>query len=410
MTEMKTTKTLESSRLLSGIVKEYYKGIHIKKAEGKKAVWSSGIAPVELFHAMDVIPVFPENYSAACGVKQIGAAMQEHAENAGYSTDLCSYFRTDFGRILSDSDYLGGVPEPDAVVVSHNLCTTHMKWFEVISRRFGCPMFVLDEPLGVLGPGDEPEPHRLAYALRQLEELIEFLERVSGKRLEPGRLEEAVALGDRAAEMWIDINESRRNRPAPISSMDMLSNLFALVVLSGTETAAEFLSAVRKEVRERAARGIGIVPEEKYRLLWDVMPLWYNLGFFERFQQEGAVFVLELYNYGGAWGLRMDPARPLESLARRNLGFLYNIDGPARLRWVSRLIRDFQIDGYVNHVIRSCIVLSTGTYHLANQVRDKLKVPTLTLNSDHCDPRAFAAGQVDVRMEAFLEMLAKNRQ
>jgi len=63
----------------------------------------------------------------------------------------------------------------------------------------------------------------------------------------------------------------------------------------------------------------------------------------------------------------------------------------------------------VNHVIRSCIVLSCGCYDLANRIHDKLKLPVLTLNCDHCDPRAFAEGQVEVRLQAFLELLEQQR-
>jgi len=59
--------------------------------------------------------------------------------------------------------------------------------------------------------------------------------------------------------------------------MDMLGNLFALVVLSGTETASDFLTIVWEEVKERVRQGIGVVPGGKYRLMWDVMPLWHNM-------------------------------------------------------------------------------------------------------------------------------------
>ncbi|GAW90972.1 2-hydroxyacyl-CoA dehydratase subunit D [Calderihabitans maritimus] len=410
MMNAKTVKVLESSRQLSQIIRNTYREAHEKKAEGKKVVWSSGIAPVELFHAMDVVPVFPENYAAACSVKQLGLELQQLAESSGYSPDLCSYFRSDLGHIMGNCTYLGGLPAPDAVVASRNLCTTHVKWFEILARRFNCPMFVLDQPLGSLGAELEPEPHRLAYAVTQLKELISFLERLTGKPFDPDRLQETVNLGDRAAALWITINESRRARPVPISSTDMLGNLFVLVVLSGTQTAVDFLEKVAIEVTNRVAQGVGVVPEERYRLLWDVMPLWYNMRLFERFQQHGAVFAVELYNYGRVWGQRLDPANPLVSLARRNLTHIFNIDGPTRVKLVSQMIRNFQIDGYVNHVIRSCIVLSTGTYHLANQIHKELNLPVLRIHSDHCDPRAFTPSQVESRLEAFLEMLESRQR
>ena len=403
--ENKTIKALDSSRLLSKIIKETYLNAHQLQAAGSKVVWSSGIAPVELFHAMDVIPVFPENYAAACGVKQLGLGLQQQAENAGYSPDLCSYFRTNLGHIIENCDYLGGLPRPDAVIACHNLCTSHVKWYEILARRFNCPIFVLDQPLGDAGPGYEPEPHRLAYSVNQMKELIGFLEKLTGKPFVQDRLDQAVTLGDRAAESWISINECRRARPIPISSTDMLGNLFVLVVLSGTETAVNYLETVLAEVQERVAHGIGVVEKEKFRLLWDVMPLWYNMGLFDYFQQRGAVFTLELYNYGQVWGQRMDTSTPLESLARRSLTHIYNMDGNSRVKMVKKLIKDFQIDGMISHIIRSCMVLSSASYELANQLRDELRLTILTLYSDHCDPRAYSQGQIEVRIDAFLENL-----
>ncbi|MCL5935344.1 MAG: 2-hydroxyacyl-CoA dehydratase family protein, partial [Firmicutes bacterium] len=394
------------SQLLPRIIKNTYRQAHEGKAGGKKVVWSSGIAPVELFHAMGLVPVFPENYAAACGVKQLGLELCGWAENAGYSSDLCSYFRSDLGHILSGCTYLGGLPEPDMVVATRCLCTAHVKWLEVIARHFNCPMFVWDLPSGEVDAALQPAHHRLAYAVGQLHELIGFLEQYNGEKLDWDRLREAIRLGDRAAELWIAINESRKARPVPISTTDMLGNLFVLVVLSGTSTAVDYLGLVAGEVAERALRGIGVIPEEKFRLIWDVMPLWYNMALFDRFQRDGAVFALELYNYGRVWGQRLDPARPLESLARRHLTHIFNIDGPSRLRMVEEFIREFHIHGYVNHVIRSCSLLSTGTYHLANLVQQKLQVPALVINCDHCDPRAYSPGPVETRIQAFLEILA----
>ncbi|SFQ95398.1 2-hydroxyacyl-CoA dehydratase subunit D [Desulfoscipio geothermicus] len=409
MTAPKTSKALKSSQKLSQLVKKYYKDIHEAKAQGKKIVWSSGIAPVELFHAMDLVPVFPENYAAACAVKQISQDLQYYAEKAGYISDLCSYFRSDIGHVLSNCTYLGGLPKPDLLVASRNLCTTHVKWFEVLSRYFNCPLFVWDLPFGTLNKKFAPEFHRLEYAISQLHELIKVIENITHCELNTWRLQEAIFLGDEAARLWIEINESRKNRPAPISCTDMLGNLFVLVTLSGTPIAVEFLREVAKEVNNRVSNKIGIVSQERFRLLWDVMPLWHHMELFDRFQSAGAVFVVELYNYGRVWGQRLDCAQPLESLAKRHLTHMFNIDMDSRVKLLREILREFQIDGYVNHVIRSCNVLNGSTLHLANKMKKELGIPTLTLESDHCDSRAFAPAMIENRIQAFLELLEANQ-
>ena len=130
------------------------------------------------------------------------------------------------------------------------------------------------------------------------------------------RLKEGGPLSDQACELWDEIMTYRRFIPTPFSAAEM-GIMFVMVTRQGTQIAVDFLTSVRDEVRERAADGIGVIENEKIRLFWDNIPLWYNMGLFNYFEKLGGVVVAETYS--AAWSMRMDPDKPIESLACKSL-------------------------------------------------------------------------------------------
>jgi hypothetical protein len=135
--------------------------------------------------------------------------------------------------------------------------------------------------------------------------------------------------------------------------------------------------------------------------------MWHRMDFFNRLEQEGVVFVFELYNAPDiVWGRRLDPDHILESLALRQMTYVINVIDP-RADILGRTL-DWHIDGYVAHIIRTCNALSAFSTNLARIMQEKFKVPTLLLSGDHCDPRYWNDGQVMQRVNAFLELLASN--
>ena len=143
-------------------------------------------APVEVLAALDVLTVYPENYSALCGARGAAVGLCELAEADRYPADLCSYARGHLGASLDpDRAPLGGLPRPDMLVCCTNICGTVIKWYEALADLYDCPLFVLDVPFQWEA---EQEAHVIAYIAAQIEALIEWVEEQAGRRLEWGRL------------------------------------------------------------------------------------------------------------------------------------------------------------------------------------------------------------------------------
>ncbi len=54
---------------------------------------------IEIFYAMDLMPVFPENWSPVCAAFGLIDKNYQTAESMGFSPDLCGYLRNCVGYI-----------------------------------------------------------------------------------------------------------------------------------------------------------------------------------------------------------------------------------------------------------------------------------------------------------------------
>ncbi len=247
--------------------------------------------------------------------------------------------------------------------------------------------------------------HHLDYALFEIRRLIAFLEEATGRRLDYDRLKEVVVLSDRACALWDEIMSFRKHVPTPFSAAE-IGIMFVMVTRQGTQEAVDFLTAVRDEVKDRAARGVGIIEEEKVRLFWDNIPLWYNMGLFNYFEKMGGVVVAETYS--AAWSLRLDTERPLEALALKSMKsypMVSCVSINKRKDMVLKACREYKIDGAVLHRNKSCLPITLGQMDIKRALEEQLNVPSVIIDADHMDDRNFSLSQFETRVDAFMEML-----
>jgi len=406
--ERKSTKRLSTARDLAGVVAEYYLECHRAKAEGKPVGWMPPMnGAIEIFYAMDLQPVFPENWSPVCAAFGLTPAHFEVSEGMGYSRDLCGYLRNIVGYLYGDMHGqgvpLGGLPEPDLILSFGGGCIPAMKIFQVLEERFPLArIFRADGPQVAV---EDIRDHHVAYAVSEMHRLIGFLEEATGRTMDYGRLREVVELSDRACELWDEIMSYRKFVPTPISASE-IGIMFVMVTRQGTPIAVDFLTRVRDEVKQRAADGLGVIADEKVRLFWDNIPLWYNMGLFNSFEKMGGVVVAETYS--AAWSLRLDTSDPIEALARKSLmsySLVSCLSIERRKEMVLKSCRDFSIDGAVFHQNKSCAPITLGQADIRKALAEELGIPSITIDADHMDQRNFSLAQFQTRADAFMEML-----
>lgn len=400
-------KRLESAGKLKTIGFEYYKDSLMAKQQGQPVAWVTSGFPVELVYAMDVFPFYPENYGTLCGSRKVSGELCQMAEARGYSQDLCSYARCTMGSVFENAGPLPSLPAPDMVLTARNICHTVIKWWEAVARHYGCPLFVLDTPF-VQGNLTD---HQVRFVRGQLLELVEFLERHTGRKFDMDKFMEVISLANEGVSLWREIQTLRKASPCPLSALDMFTGMFPIVTLRGTRTCVDFYREMRDELADRVESGVGVLEEDKFRLMWDNIAIWYNFQFYDYIHSRGGVFVGETYT--SAWGVyQFDESSSgdvFDSMARSYSKALLNIDLDLRFGQMADMIREYNVDGLILHSNRSCKTYSLGQLGLARRVQNELGVPALLIEADMTDPRAFAEEAARTRVEAFLELLGERK-
>jgi len=403
----KEKRKIKAVAKMKEIMTAYYIDAKTAEQTGKMVAWITSGGPVEPLIAMDVIPVYPENHGAMIGASKMGADLCEKAEAMGYSRDLCSYARADIACAPLNAGPIGGLPRPDMLVCSNNICGTVLKWYQIQARHYKAPLFIFDTPF--CHTGFSAEARR--YVRGQMDEYIRFLEAVCGRKMDADRMYEVGRLSVEGQRLWQAVLDTTVHRPAPMSAFDAFFHLALIVTLRGTRKVVDYYTMLLAEMNARIAAGISAVPKETYRLLWDNLPIWYRTRWLsEKLAEHEACLVADTYNSAWCGTVKyIDENDFLGSMAEAYARIYLNIGVDQMARDVIAMIDKYGVDGVLMHSNRSCKPYSFGQYDIRKIIQRERGIPVLLIEADMVDERSFSESQVETRIEAFMEIL-KNRK
>ena len=148
----------QAAATIGPMVKEFIVGTNRARAEGKQKLAYTFIVChlEEILHAMDVLPIWTENFAGICGAKRDAERFLQRAESLGLSRSLCTYalcgigfdqWREELGAMPPDAPW-GGMAKPDFMISSGQiLCDPRAKWYQA-SQQFmpDVPIYNMDLP------------------------------------------------------------------------------------------------------------------------------------------------------------------------------------------------------------------------------------------------------------------------
>jgi benzoyl-CoA reductase/2-hydroxyglutaryl-CoA dehydratase subunit BcrC/BadD/HgdB len=177
--------------------------------------------------------------------------------------------------------------------------------------------------------------------------------------------------------------------------------------LRGTQVVVDYYETLLAEMKERIAEGIGMLPNEKYRLLWDNIPLWYKTRWLsEKFASHDACLVADTYTSG--WCSSMEYLNEddfLGSLAEMYTRIFLNNGTDAMATRIVEMVKRYDAAGLIIHSNRSCKPYSLGQYDIQGIIQEQAGIPALMIEADMVDERSFSESQVETRIDAFFEVL-----
>lgn len=402
-------KQIDRSRKnLSLIMEENREQLARAKEQGIMIAWMTAVAPAELCVAMDILPAFPENYGPLLASRGLSKELCDAAVAGGYSEDLCSYALANLGSILLKKGVEGteGLPRPDLLIATQYGCTTHVKWWEEMARIFDVPLFILDSAVTL---EEDLLPYQEQYFASEIKDCIQFLEENTGKGMDYDKLSEVVKLSGEAGRLWEETLKLRMNRPCPMGPIEVYTHMGVAVTLCGSQTAVGHYRLLYEDVSKRVSQGKGVVQNERFRLIWDFFPLWYNLRLFRKFEEYGGVFVADVY--GNAFSGNMEGTDPIKSLVNR---YFWEETPPrtgstGRAEEYCKLIEDYAVDGFVFHSNRSCRFFSPRQLDMKRIIDERFGIPTLVFEGDMTNPNLYSEKDMESRIDAFFEVLETRR-
>jgi benzoyl-CoA reductase/2-hydroxyglutaryl-CoA dehydratase subunit BcrC/BadD/HgdB len=413
----KDNKILSATQGLKNIMGMHFLAIEQAYRDGKPTAWATSGSPVEMLYAMDVQPILPENSATISAAQKYSQNFIEIAEQQGFSYDLCSYFKTNIGAVTKDVGITeGGTKKPTFMLSTDVICDTHVNWFQVQAERLNVPHYTIDVPHVVSNTNNRQYNYFKKYITEQLYDFLNFIHEVTGQEYNEEKTLEVTKNSWELSMLWQDLYELRKNVPCPISTRDTFGGLFPLFCMPGLKEPIRLYKRMYKEAKQRVDDGIGALKNEKYRLMFEGIPFWYNLKYFGMLERYGAIIVYEPYTY--AFSKYMNPkvtkemvfSKPVEAMAELMLSFWYIYDLQTRIKKFAETIEEWKIDGVILHENLSCRPNSCGLYDLKRHLMNDFDVPCLIITSDMNDPRKFNETQVTNQIESFIEVLEKRKK
>jgi benzoyl-CoA reductase subunit B len=425
-TDKQTSETIvgRSNREGAALFKQWFDVLdQTAEQEGQAAYVFVMGSMAEILQVFDLPMVFPEINSLQTAVRRVAHEYLNEAEDYGYSPDVCGYVKADVALQLRGGEHpMGRVPKPTLAVLT-NACNTYIKWAEIWERMYHIPTYVLDVPGSREGrkkfeAGSDSFEVDRRYVEAQMQELIKLCEEVTGKKFDIDRLREVLDATNKMNRSWKRVLELNQNHPSVFNSLtDGTIYLGVYNGFRGLNAGAEYFEQLQEEMEFKAAKGIGTLTDEKYRLVFVGVPCYPIFRRFnELFTDWGGTFVGSTYLWfasGGAnRGFEYDLNRPIESLSE---GVLLSVRDAMDSMFhqnlaLEEIIDEFHIDGVVFHPIKSCRTVSTGLADGRRALMASRNVPSLFIESDMMDRRVVSEAQLKNRIDAFFEGLAARKQ
>lgn len=424
-------KSTESAGKIRTVVKRMYQQAQRAKEEERKVAYCMVMCNYEeILAALDIVQVYTENYAGLCAVKRQAEPYMDKARAEGYSDLLCGYaqvgigfdaLRRELGDMPPDAPD-GGMPEPDMLLGCSMGCDPRWKWYQALGRYKDTPVYNIE----VLMPPSDADidaikEHSVRYMAEELRGLIAFLEEQTGRKMDYDRLMAIIRQVEETRWWWREAYELRKAIPCPLSTQDHFVLFVPHHMMLTDEFTLDFYKELYQELKERVDNGIGVIEDEKYRLLWGMgLPPWHSMYILDYFLSHGAVFAAETaYMIPEPFEVPNDGIDPVELLALR--AFERNsvlqrrgqqAEGvPPLAQAHLERIEDYNIDGVVMHITRSCRASTMGQILVRNVIRDRYpRMPVMFMESDIIDLDTYSEVETKNRIDAFIEMVDASKK
>lgn len=393
-----TLNTRVYSRVYEAVIDYFSRAISMAEGEREKKVcWHGPAIPGELLLAMDLNPYCIEVMVSTMPSYDPFALKEfvELGEQAGLPPEMCTIDKGSLGLMLS-----GEFPAPDLFIGCSFPCDNIVIGHQMYDRMARVPTFHLDCPYG-------NEEKDIEFIVKGMKRLITFLEEQTQRKLDYDRLKELMDETNRAYGYWLEICELRKAVPCPLPSRFLALSNFVNIFLPGDKRGTELYKTILQEGIENLKRGEETLKNERSRLLWIHVPLFYDFGFFEWLEKEHQCLVpMQMFAFLPFYPLDTSSTEGMiRSLAIKAINYpmVRQTRGPLELYTddLYRIIEEYKADCIVFSGHRGC-KHGWGSMALIKDFCKEMGKPLLILDLDVLLPGPSTIEDVKNSLSTFL--------
>ncbi len=407
----RSVTTLPSASAATAYQRRWFADLRRRAAGGEPVALVNADTPQEILRALDIPYVVNQWWASVCAAKQRSGPYLRLLSDRGYPADQEQYNTLALASTFDPDPPWGGLPKI-SFVLAELTGDSLRKVFETWEREHGATFLPFERTVST-----HQDPHwwdrieddwealigreRIDLMTAELTGVIRHLETATRRHFDEVRFRQVMAL----------VNEQQRyNRaardliaatvPAPIGIADGIPSVMIPQWHRGTEWARDAARTFYEEVRERAEAGVAACPGERVRLMWVGTGLWFNMGFYQWFQDTyGAVFVWSMYLGIAADGYIRNGPDPLRTLAGRFAAFPDMINAPP---WASEWYAKEAVHNQIDGVVHLSSVDRRGDYFV-DRALESAGVPVLRIAGDSADARGWDEDACRAAIGAFIE-------
>lgn len=346
-------------------------------------------SPAELVVAAGAVPV------SLCGTSQTPIPAAEKV----LPRNLCPLIKSSYGFALTDTCPYFHFAD---MLIAETTCDGKKKMYELLGEM---------KPIHLMQLPQVQDESALDYWEGEVSRLKRRIEEEFAVEITDEKLREAIRLMNDERRSLHELQDVCRYNPAPISGMDLLTVLHNRGFTIDKREAIDLVDRLTGELLEIAKKGISPFTAATPRILLSGVPVGIGSDKVVRIIEESGGSVV-CFESCGAYK-KVDPVEetgnPLSAIAERYLNVPCSCMSPnqGRFTLVTQLIREFLVDGIIDLTWQSCHTYNIESYSLKKHVQDTSNVPFLQIETDYSESDT---EQLKVRIEAFLEMLGRNKR
>jgi hypothetical protein len=238
----------KSGELLLRVADEYTRNIVNARKEGKKVVFATFLAGMDIFYGFDnLVPLCAEPLAALTNIvfRQGNAEYYDYTCELGMTETSCAAQRLLVGAMLANV-----AVKPDFVVTgSCGPCDTNANAVQFYSEYEDIPLLLLDTPAKLV---DEKVD---AFHLKDMQILVANIEEIMGEKINLDRLRANLLEKQKQDELINELMELNMLRPSPVPAIYHLFAYFACIIMPGMKCTTALYESMVDDCKKIAAEG-----------------------------------------------------------------------------------------------------------------------------------------------------------